>query len=112
MGEGDVPIWIFHLAGGQDDLRAILKPHAALRQIPDANLRALEISHQGDVLALLLRNPPHHLRRPAFALVRAVRIVQARHGHPGADHRADNIWGIGRGAKRADNLRQWHTPSL
>ena len=70
-----------------------------------ANLGSLEIAEDAERLALFAADFADHLDEGEFFLVRAMRKIQADDVDTRADQIAKNRYGIGRGAKRGNNLR-------
>ncbi len=95
----------FDRPGGYRERRARLELDRAARQGPDADLRPLEVLHDGDDAARLAGDLPH--RRDPAAVGGAVVVgeVETHHVDPGLDELAKHRLVVGRRAEGGDYLR-------
>ena len=78
--------------------------HLAFGKFSDADFRALQVGHDGDLLAGALGGGAHHGGKLDVVLGLAVAEVQPHHVHAGANHFFEQYRVAGSGAERGNNL--------
>src|SRR5699024_3095152 len=112
-GGGDALAGALDVLGGDGEGLADLELVRTVGEPAQADLRALEVDQDGDVLPEVLGGPADvrvHLR---VIVVRAVAEIHPGDVHPGFDQSADLLVGTGCGTQCADDLRFAHVnPSV
>ncbi len=94
-----------HIARRDGELVAGLEQHGLMiLEQPGANLRPLQVGQDAERLVLFLAHLANFLDDGDFALVGAVRKIQADDIDAGADHVANHGLGVRGRPKRGDNL--------
>ncbi|MDT4841234.1 hypothetical protein FQZ97_750790 [compost metagenome] len=90
--------------GIEHELGAGFEPDLALRELADADLRTLQVGHDGHFAAGLAGGFAHHGGAVDVVLRRAVAEVQPHHADLGQDHLFQQFRRAGGGAEGGDDL--------
>ena len=94
----------FGALGVEDERSAVDQLDLAVLELADANLRALQVGHDGYLLAGCPGRFAHH-RRPVDVVLRlAMREVQAHHVHTRPDHPLQDLRRVGGRAEGGNDL--------
>ena len=98
------PVRADHIVQGQRDIVADAEHHGIRLQIANANLWTLNVAENSDHRILFVGDAADMIDGLAMRLMIAVREVDARDIHAGANHCAQGLRRMGRGSNRGNYL--------